>query len=251
MSIASEITRLQNAKTALKTSINSKNDAQHQIDDETLDDYSDFVDAIQQGTPPPEKGLVFSEYDSDGYPHKVEFVGSWTEIPESYLFNFFTGTKLSSKITNLTIPEGVTKINGSAFFGCDNLTNLTLPSTLTTLNGTNIFYYVYADITIPASFTTWISNSQFYNYKGAKIIFEGQVPNIPNSCFAGATKVTLYDFSNCTSVPSLYSVGSLGHANGCVIRIPSALSDQTLGTGNGWESATNWSALTNIVWEVV
>ena len=49
MSIASEITRLQTAKSELKTSINAKTDAQHQITTETLDDYSDFVDSIQTG----------------------------------------------------------------------------------------------------------------------------------------------------------------------------------------------------------
>ena len=49
MSIATEITRLQNAKSALKTAINAKNDAQHQIDDETLEDYATFVGDIQNG----------------------------------------------------------------------------------------------------------------------------------------------------------------------------------------------------------
>ena len=49
MSIASEITRLQNAKSALKTAINAKTDSQHQIDDETLDDYAGFVDSITGG----------------------------------------------------------------------------------------------------------------------------------------------------------------------------------------------------------
>ena len=49
MSIASEITRLQSAKSTLKTKLNAKNDAQHQIDDETLDEYGDFVDSIPSG----------------------------------------------------------------------------------------------------------------------------------------------------------------------------------------------------------
>lgn len=49
MSIATEITRLQNAKSALKTAINAKNDAEHQIDNETLEDYSTFVGDIQNG----------------------------------------------------------------------------------------------------------------------------------------------------------------------------------------------------------
>lgn len=49
MSIASEIQRLQSAKASLKTSINAKTDSSHQITDETIDEYADFVDSIQTG----------------------------------------------------------------------------------------------------------------------------------------------------------------------------------------------------------
>ena len=49
MSVASEITRLQSAKAALKTAINAKNNSSHQIDDETLDDYAGFVNTISTG----------------------------------------------------------------------------------------------------------------------------------------------------------------------------------------------------------
>ena len=46
MSIESEITRLQNAKTSLKASINAKTNAQNQITNETIDNYSSFVNSI-------------------------------------------------------------------------------------------------------------------------------------------------------------------------------------------------------------
>lgn len=49
MSVATEITRIQNAKASLKSSINAKTDAQHKITDETIDEYSDFVDSITSG----------------------------------------------------------------------------------------------------------------------------------------------------------------------------------------------------------
>lgn len=52
MSIASEITRLQSAKNTLKTKLNAKNDAQHQITNETLDEFGDFVDSIPTGITP-------------------------------------------------------------------------------------------------------------------------------------------------------------------------------------------------------
>ena len=61
MSIASEITRLQNAKSALKTSINAKTDSSHQIDDETLDEYSDFVDSIETGGNLQTKSVTITE----------------------------------------------------------------------------------------------------------------------------------------------------------------------------------------------
>ena len=46
MSIADEITRINNAKNTLKTKLNAKNDQEHQITNETIDDYGDFVDSI-------------------------------------------------------------------------------------------------------------------------------------------------------------------------------------------------------------
>lgn len=168
---------------------------------------SEIAGKLEDVPSPPAKGLVFSEYDSDGYPHKAEFVGSWTEIP----INFYRSIAINNlncfyKIHEITIPEGVTKLNVSCFNNSSQLTKLYLPSTLTTID---------------------------------------------NVALGAMIGLVLCDFSHATAIPSLYSVASLGHATGCVIRIPSALSDQTLGAGNGWESATNWSGLTNIVWEVV
>lgn len=49
MSIASEISRLQNAKGVLKTKLNNRNDEQNQITDETIDEFGDFVDSIPSG----------------------------------------------------------------------------------------------------------------------------------------------------------------------------------------------------------
>lgn len=80
MSIASEITRLQNAKASLKTSINAKTDAQHQINNETLEDYSNFVDSITAGGSPEYTG----SYDSEGL--SSQNIG-WTSDDISYYQN--------------------------------------------------------------------------------------------------------------------------------------------------------------------
>ena len=87
MSIASEITRLQGAKNTLKTKLNAKNDAQHQIDDETLDEYGDFVDSIPTGGgggAVEENDVNFYDYDGTllhSYT-KTDFL-ALTEMPEN------------------------------------------------------------------------------------------------------------------------------------------------------------------------
>ena len=67
MSVASEITRIQNAKADLKTSINAKTDSEHQITDETIDEYADFVNSITSGG----SGLDWSAIGYDGEPQSV------------------------------------------------------------------------------------------------------------------------------------------------------------------------------------
>ena len=49
MSVASELTRIKGAKNDLKASINAKTDSEHQITNETIDEYADFVDSITSG----------------------------------------------------------------------------------------------------------------------------------------------------------------------------------------------------------
>lgn len=193
-----------------------------------------------------EKGLVFSDYDSDGYPHKAEFVGSWTGTTFVFQDLFkIRSNSFAEKITSLTIPEGITNLPANFLLRCTSLTEVNLPSTLTTITGVYNFYGVVAPITIPASFTTFVSNQQFSAYAGTSITFLGNVPNIPNSCFVSAINVMLYDFSNHTgTVPSLYSTASLGHASGCVIKVPQSL----LST---WQNSTNWIDLQNVTWQGV
>ena len=49
MSITNEIERLQTAKETLKTKLNAKNDSEHQITNELISEYGNFVDNISTG----------------------------------------------------------------------------------------------------------------------------------------------------------------------------------------------------------
>jgi hypothetical protein len=215
-------------------------------------DFAEEIGEIETGGGLPEKGLVFEDYDSDGYPHSARFVGAWTEIPKAYCYQVFGGasySNLGTKIANVTIPEGVTTIGTNAFEG-SRYTSISLPTSLRKVYSEAFRDNDYlAEIYFPSDIFFIECVMRLCN-RLKRVGFGGNVNAITTQCFRECP-VELYDFSHCTAIPPLYNVESLGHASGCVIRIPAALSDTILGTGNGWESATNWSALTNIVWEVV
>lgn len=113
MSIASEITRLQNAKSALKTSINAKTDSSHQIDDETLDEYSDFVDSIQTGgggiVEPEEKDVNLYDYDGTRlYSYTKEDFLALNSLPENP-----THTGLTAKGWNWSLSDAKTYVTNN------------------------------------------------------------------------------------------------------------------------------------------
>ena len=98
------------------------------------------------------KGLVFSEYDTDGYPHKAEFVGM-TSIPNaycSYLFYIDDGGEFAKKITSIAIPNGVTSIGIGAFSYCSSLTSIKIPNNVKIIQeGTFYFCKKLTILTIP------------------------------------------------------------------------------------------------------
>ena len=104
MSVADEITRLQNAKASLKTAINAKTDSSHQITNETIDDYASFVDTISAGGDAAKKiveGTLVNFKASD--------IGATSIAP----YKFYQDNVLES--IDLT---GVTSVGQRAFYGC-------------------------------------------------------------------------------------------------------------------------------------
>lgn len=119
------------------------------------------------------KGLVFSEYDTDGYPHKAEFVGKWSSIPNaycSYLFYIDDGGEFAKKITSIAIPNGVTSIGESAFRYCTSLTSIEIPDSVTSI-GIGAFSYCsrLTNIVIPNKVNI-IQDGAFYSCKKLTIL---------------------------------------------------------------------------------
>jgi len=74
-----------------------------------------------------------------------------------------------------------------------------------------------------------------------KVVMPSTLLQISANAFLDDAEVMEYDFRACTAVPSLATAATLGHAEGCVIRVPSALL-------NEWQTANIWKDITDIVW---
>lgn len=141
MSVASELTRIKGAKNDLKTSINAKTDQQHQITNETIDDYADFVDSIQTGG----GGNNALLDTSMTYPSAGGISNLIKSIDSIDTSNMISTRALFSNCTNLvSIPQIDTskaKDMRNMFYTCSNLENLPQLNTSSATNMQSMFGY--------------------------------------------------------------------------------------------------------------
>lgn len=223
MSVATEITRLQNAKSALKTAINAKNDAQHQIDDETLDDYATFVNDITTGIDISDTTATASDVLSG----KDFYLANGTKTTgtiQTYSGNSTitsngtistNGKYMNTDLTVSVVPVSklpslidrsitsidagdfgnITEIGSNCFRECSRLNTVVMPNTITTIRS-NAFYSCagITSLTFSQSLTTIESGAFNQNSGLTSITFPNSLTTLGNNCFYycnGLTTVTI------------------------------------------------------------
>lgn len=213
------------------------------------------------GGTPVEKGLIMSEYNSDGKPIKGEIIGM-TEIPNNLFYSSFGNSGYFNEIgKNLTISNNLTKIGTNGFYGCTtiywseipdsiielgsscfyncmNLTLSKLPDSITKIGGSA--FYGCKKITIneiPESITQ-IDNSSFYDCDSiTEMTIKGNITYVGSSAFQSCGVLTKIVIPNITSVPygglTMFSSTPIASGTG-YIYVPDDLVDS-------FKSATNWS----------
>lgn len=161
MAIYDQITRIKNAKAAIKTAIEGKGVA---VGNGTIDTYADKIDQIQQGGDETTIMLVERTGTSVQIPAGTTKIGNFAfyvystlstvTIPDSVasIGEYAFGT---SGLTSVTIPASVHAVSKSCFAYCNKLATVSLPDTLTTI-AQNAFTGCSAltALTIPANVTT-------------------------------------------------------------------------------------------------
>ncbi|MBR2116492.1 MAG: leucine-rich repeat domain-containing protein, partial [Alistipes sp.] len=97
-------------------------------------------------------------------------------------------------LTEYAIPNSVTEIESSAFYGCSSLTSVTIPDSVTTI-GYSAFYDCSSltSVTIPDSVTE-IGGSAFYNCSSlTSVTIPDSVTTLGTNPFAGCSKLTEFN----------------------------------------------------------
>ena len=148
----------------------------------------------------------------------------------SYAFSY------CSALHTITMPDIVTSIGAYAFNNCYTVAMITIPAGITNI-GNSAFSYCYglAPFLIPSGVTV-ISSSMFNGcYTFPSFSFPSGVTSIGAYAFSYCFSATYYDFTKCTSVPTLANTNAFGGITAdCEIRVPAALVDE-------WKAATNWA----------
>ena len=147
-----------------------------------------------------------------------------------------------ASLASITIPNGVTSIGNRTFSGCYSLASITIPNGVTSI-GAAVFQSCSSlvSIIIPDGVTS-IGDSAFrYCSSLVSIIIPDGVTSIEKFAFANCYSVAFYDFTACTTVPTLSNTNAFTDiAADCQIRVPAALVDT-------WKTATNWSTYASYI----
>lgn len=138
-------------------------------------------------------------------------------------------------LSSITIPESFTEFASRMFQGCNSLSRIVMPKNIT-YTGRSLFYlcYALASVEMPDDIKT-IGSYVFYNCAMTSIKIPKGVTRIDDGAFYGCNVMAFYDFSQCTSVPTLGTYVFSDIPSDCKIVIPDALYEE-------WKAATNWSA---------
>lgn len=153
-----------------------------------------------------------------------------------YVFSYCRTLEKIEYSTHITLTTSTGSLGGYNFQYCYKLTSIEFNSSLTTIPA-YLFSNCYnlKEFNVSSSVTTINSASFNACYTLKKINMLGNITSISSQAFYNCYNIIEYDFTNCTSIPTLSSTNVFTGINKlCKIKVPSSLYDD-------WIISTNWS----------
>ena len=151
-----------------------------------------------------------------------------------------TKSIIDRSVTEVVIPNGTTKIGSYAFSYCTSLKKITIPEGVTSIGANGLNATNLTELVLPLSCASIGSYSLYSIYNLKKVVF-GDTKTIGANALGANLYCTVYDFSRCTTIPTLSNVNAFGQiATKAQIIVPASLYDE-------WIVATNWSQLASYI----
>lgn len=146
MSVATEIERIQTAKETLKTKLNAKNDNEHQITNELISDYGNFVDSITSGVDMNDYYIM----EGGNFSSAASFIKKlplfdFSQVTNVYHFFFGFKSLITVPLFNIT---HLTSLVGM-FDSCEKLEEVPLLDTSNATSMSSMFSYCYSLKAVP------------------------------------------------------------------------------------------------------
>lgn len=165
-------------------------------------------------------------------------------------------------LKHITLPDSVSSTGTYPFAECTSLKSVVMPCNLIS-GSAYLFYYCSALETISSEVLASIGSSAFINccaltrasFMGNNVTVSSlafrncysltyiklKCDSIAANAFDGCTSMAVYDFSDCTYVPSLANTNAFTSIpSDCKIVVPDSLYDS-------WIATTNWSTYANYI----
>lgn len=142
-------------------------------------------------------------------------------------------------LESIDLPPNLTTLGNSALYAT-GIRDLSIPQTVTSL-GSQTFAYqsLFRNLVIPSGVTT-IPDSCFYSAYVESIKFEGDITAVDTGAFNGCSNCIEYDFSHCTTVPTLGSYNFTNTNKLMKIKVPASLVDT-------WKATSGWSSYADYI----